>query len=304
MIRVLVTGSRGQVGAELVRRLDGRAEASAHNRTTLDLASPDAISRCLREERPQLILNAGAYTAVDRAETEIEAARAVNALAPGILAEEAKRLGALLVHFSTDYVFDGTKASPYVETDDPNPVNAYGRTKLEGEKAVEQAGCDWITLRTSWVYAPRGRNFLLTMLRLAATEPEVRVVDDQHGAPTSSLQIAEAVMGLLLGRDRGRAISASDLDRLRGAAGLYHATAQGETTWFGFAEAIFAERARRPGGRAIAAPRVIAIATKEYPTPARRPANSRLSNEKLARTFGLRLGDWRAGLPETMSALE
>ena len=303
MIRALVTGSRGQVGAELVRSLAGRAEVLAHDRTTLDLADPDAIRRRLRDERPRLILNAAAYTAVDRAETEVDAARAVNAVAPGILAAEAKHLGALLVHFSTDYVFDGRKASAYVETDAANPLGAYGLTKLEGERAVAQAGCDCITMRTSWVYAPRGRNFLLTMLRLAATQPEVRVVDDQHGAPTSNLQIARGVIGLLLGADRERPIAPADLERLRGACGLYHATAQGETTWFEFARAIFAERSRRPGP-AFTAPRVVPIATKDYPTPARRPANSRLSNEKLTRTFGVRFGDWRAGLREVMSAVE
>ena len=302
MIRALVTGARGQVGTELARTLAGRAEVAAHDRATLDLADTDNLVRRLREERPALILNAAAYTAVDRAESEPEAARAVNAVAPGVIADEAKSLGALLVHFSTDYVFDGTKPAPYVEADTPSPVSAYGRTKLEGEQAITQSGCDHVILRTSWVYGPRGQNFLLTMLKLGATRPELRIVDDQHGAPTSSRQLARAVVELLLGKDAEREITDADVDRVRGHGGMYHATAQGETTWFGFAQAIFAECARLPG-RAFTAPRLVAIPTREFPTPARRPANSRLSNDKLERTFGVRLGEWRDGLREVVSAL-
>jgi dTDP-4-dehydrorhamnose reductase len=302
VIRALVTGARGQVGAELARALAGRAEVAAHDRATLDLADRDQLVRRLREERPALILNAAAYTAVDRAEGEPQVARAVNAVAPGVIAEEAKRLGALLVHFSTDYVFDGTKPVPYVESDEPSPVSTYGRTKLEGEEAIARAGCDHLVLRTSWVYGPRGQNFLLTMLKLAATRPEIRVVDDQHGAPTSSRQLARAVIEVLLGNDAEREITAADIDRLRERSGVYHATARGETTWFGFAQAIFAEHARTPG-RAFTAPRVVAIPTSEYPTPARRPANSRLSNDKLERAFGVKLGPWRDGLREVLSAL-
>jgi dTDP-4-dehydrorhamnose reductase len=299
VIRALVTGARGQVGAALVRALEGRAEVVAHDHATLDLANPAAIASRVREARPHVILNAAAYTAVDRAETEVETARAVNAQAPGILAAEAKRAGALLVHFSTDYVFDGTKATPYVETDATLPLSVYGRTKLEGERAIVSTDCDHLTLRTSWVYAPYGRNFLLTMLRLGETQAEIRVVDDQHGAPTSGRQIADAVLALLSGAS-GKPVVAQDLERLRAASGLYHATAAGETTWFEFAQAIFAERAGRSGA---ALPRITAIPTKDYPTPARRPSNSRLSNEKLARTFGVRLTEWRVGLREAMSAL-
>ena len=303
MIRALVTGCRGQVGAELVRCLEGRADVVARDRAALDLADPDAIVRCVRDERPRLILNAGAYTAVDTAEGDLAAARAVNALAPGVLGAEARRAGALLVHFSTDYVFDGTKKTPYRETDPTNPVNAYGLTKLEGEAAIAASGCDHLVLRTSWVYGPRGKNFLLTMLRLGATQSEIRVVDDQRGAPTSSRQIARAVVDLVMGADCEREIAEADLGRLAAASGLYHASAAGETTWFEFARAIFAEHARRPG-RAFTIPRVVAIATREYPTPARRPANSVLSSAKLAETFGVRLADWREGLRETLSALE
>jgi dTDP-4-dehydrorhamnose reductase len=302
VIRALVTGCRGQVGADLVRALAGRAEVVAHDHATLDLAADEAIRRGVRDARPQVILNAAAYTNVDRAEAETDAAHAVNGVAPGILGEEAKRAGALLVHFSTDYVYDGTKPSPYVESDATHPINAYGRTKLAGEEAIARSGCDHLILRTSWVYAPHGRNFLLTMLRLAATHPEIRVVDDQHGAPTSSRQLADAVVALV-GGGADRPFEAGDLDRLRAGSGVYHATAAGACTWFGFAQAIFAERARRPGP-AFNSPRLVAITSADYPTPARRPANSLMSNEKLAAAFQVRLGEWREGLAEAMSALE
>jgi dTDP-4-dehydrorhamnose reductase len=300
VIRALVTGCRGQVGAEVVRALAGRAEVEAHDRASLDVADAAAVARRLREARPHVVVNAAAFTVVDRAESEVEAARRVNGVAPGVIGEEAKRQGALVVHFSTDYVFDGTKPAPYVESDPPNPINAYGLTKLEGERALAAAGCDHIVLRTSWVYAAHGRNFLLTMLRLAAERGEVRVVDDQHGAPTSARQIAAALVELLGAGHRDRPIEAPDLERVRAASGVYHATATGVISWFGFAQAIFAEQARAPG-RAFTAPRVVAIPTAEYPTPARRPLNSRLDCGKLARTFGVRISQWEDGLKETLS---
>jgi dTDP-4-dehydrorhamnose reductase len=302
VIRVLVTGARGQLGAELAREFAGRSEVIAHDRSSLDLERPGEIAARIREARPDVILNAAAYTAVDRAETEVDAARAVNAVAPAVLAAEAKRLGALLVHYSTDYVFDGTKKTPYVETDPTAPLNAYGRTKLEGEEAVAASGCDHAILRTSWVYAPHGRNFMLTMLRLAGTQKELRVVDDQRGAPTSSRQLARATLELLARNDRSRPIGPDDLERVRNASGVYHATAAGETTWFGFAQEIFDRWSRRPGN-VFVMPRVIAIASADYPTPARRPANSVLSNARLAETFGVRLPAWREGLDEALSAL-
>ena len=289
-MRVLVTGAGGQVGTEVARALAGRAEVIALDRAALDLADPAAIAARVREARPDAIVNAAAYTAVDKAESEVESARAVNAVAPGILGEAARRCGALVVHYSTDYVFDGTKAGAYVETDPVAPVNAYGRTKLEGEQALAASGCDHVILRTEWVYGPHGRNFMLTMLRLAETRDELRVVDDQRGAPTSSLQLGRLTAGLL-----------ADLDRLRSATGVYHATASGETTWCGFARAIFAERAAKAAGSRT--PRVLPIPSSEYPTPARRPANSVLSCEKLAAALGARIGDWREGLAEAMSAL-
>ena len=290
MIRVLVTGAGGQVGAEVARELAGHAEVVAHERATLDLARPDEIVGRIREARPDVIVNAAAYTAVDRAETDEELAHTVNAVAPGIIAGEAKRAGALLVHFSTDYVFDGTATRPYVETDAVNPLGAYGRTKLAGERAVEASGCAHVTLRTSWVYGARGKNFMLTMLRLAATHPELRVVNDQRGAPTSSAQLARLV---------GHIVERGDAVRERG--GLYHASAGGETTWFEFAREIFAIRARTQP--AFVAPRVVPITTAEYPLPARRPAYSVLSNAKLAAGLGAHITGWREGLEEALSGL-
>jgi len=202
----------------------------------------------------------------------------VNAVAPGVLAEEAKRAGALLVHYSTDYVFDGTKAAPYVEGDEPGPLNVYGASKLAGERAVAASGCRYLILRTSWVYGPRGGNFMLTMLRLAKERPELRVVDDQTGAPTSSLAIARATVQLLP----------------RGAAGLFHMTASGATTWCGFARAIL----QRAG---LATP-VVPIRTEDYPTPARRPRNSRLDCSRLRADFGVALASWEEQLAEVKSA--
>ena len=301
MIRVLLTGASGQVGADVARVLEGRAEVLAHDRATLDLADPRAIAQRVREARPALIVNAGAYTAVDRAEAQVEAARAVNARAPEVLAEEARRIGALLVHYSTDYVFDGTKTAPYVESDPPHPVNAYGLTKLEGERAIAASGCAHVILRTSWVYAPRGRNFQLTMLRLAGTQPEIRVVDDQRGAPTTSLELARATAALFTGA-ASRPLAPADIERVGASRGLYHAAAAGETTWFGFAQAIFEQWSARRGA-AFTPPRVVPIPTREYPTPARRPANSVLSCERLQRTFGVRLAPWRDGLAEAISAV-
>ena len=294
-MRVLVTGCRGQVGSEVVRALDGIAHVVPHDRATLDLEDAAAVARGVRDARPDVIVNAAAYTAVDQAESDEARAHAVNAVAPGVMAEEARKLGALLLHFSTDYVFDGTKPVPYVEDDPPAPLGAYGRTKLAGERAIAAAGGDHAILRTSWVYGPHGRNFMLTMLKLAATREELRIVDDQHGAPTSSLQLARLTRSLLAPEGR---LDRASLDRVRSRSGLYHATAAGTTTWFGFAQAIFASA---PPG--VPRPRLTPIPTKDYPTPARRPANSVLSNERLARAFGVRMDDWRAGLAESLSLL-
>jgi dTDP-4-dehydrorhamnose reductase len=287
-MRVLVTGAAGQVGGEVTRLLASHAQVAAYERATLDLEKPDDIRWCVRDAQPHVIVNAAAYTAVDRAEEEEARARAVNAVAPGILAEEAKRAGALLIHYSTDYVFDGTLDRAYVETDSTNPLSVYGRTKLEGENAITAAGGRHLILRTSWVYGPRGSNFMLTMLRLAAERETLRIVDDQRGAPTSSAQLARATAALL---EAGPETS-----------GVYHATASGVTTWFGFATAILDGRRRRVG-EGFRVPRLEPITTAQYPTPAKRPKNSLLSNAKLENVFGVRLGDWREALDEALEAL-
>jgi len=277
-LRILLTGRNGQVGWELERKLAPLGEVIATDRSTLDLADPDQIRRVVREAKPEVIVNAAAYTAVDKAESEPELAMRINGFAPGVLAEEAKRLGALLVHYSTDYVFDGEKATPYVEDDIPNPVNVYGQTKLDGERAIQAVGCRHLIVRTSWVYGARGKNFLLTILRLASEGRELRVVDDQVGAPTSSFAIAQATTELV------RA----------GARGLYHLCAAGAASWCMFARAILA----RAG---IEAP-VTAIRSEDYPTPARRPRNSRLDCTRLLEDHGLALAPWEEALSEVTFA--
>ena len=280
-MKLLVTGRNGQVGWELARALAPLGEITSCDRAQLDLSDPGRIVSVVLAARPDVIVNAAAYTTVDRAESEPELARAINATAPGILAEEARRSGALLVHYSTDYVFDGAKPVPYTEDDAANPLNVYGRTKLEGERAVRDSGCRHLIFRTAWVYGPRGRNFLLTMLRLAKEGAELRVVDDQIGAPTSSAAIAEA--------------TARVLSQAPEASGLYHLTAAGQTSWCGFAGAIM----KKAGLRVKTTP----IPSSEYPTPARRPLNSVLSNEKLKRTFGFSPRAWEALLAECIEEL-
>lgn len=284
--RILVTGVGGQVGFELARSLQGLGRVVAVDRATLDLADPDRIRSVVRDVRPALIVNPAAYTAVDQAECDEEAAMRINATAPGILAEEAKALGAALIHYSTDYVFDGAKASPYLETDTPAPQNVYGRSKLMGERAIAAVGAAAIVLRTSWVYGARGRNFLLTMLRLAAERPELKIVADQVGAPTWANTIAAMTAHVA-----AQAFATDDADAWWASrSGVYHLTAGGETSWHGFASAIV-ERANL-----ASRPSIVPIPSSEYPTPAKRPENSRLSNDKLARTFGLVAPDWRDAL--------
>jgi len=287
------------VGTEVTRELAGRAQMTACDRASLDLALKDDIAPRVREARPDVIVNCAAYTAVDRAESEPHTARAVNAIAPGVLGEEAKRAGALLVHFSTDYVFDGMKRAAYTEDDPTHPLGVYGRTKLEGERAIEQSGCRHLILRTSWVFGPHGGNFMLTMLKLGSTREELRIVDDQHGAPTSSRALATLV-GELLGGGAD-ALTRARVDEVAERSGIYHASAAGETTWFGFATAIFEEARKQK--RSARTPRLVPIPTREYPTPAKRPANSVLSSARLNATFGLSIPDWRRGLEQVVSVL-
>jgi dTDP-4-dehydrorhamnose reductase len=288
-MRILLTGTNGQVGHELARALAPLGEVHGFGRGALDLADADALHKACRSVKPGLIVNAAAYTAVDRAEAEPALAQAINGRAPGILAEEAKRLGAVLVHYSTDYVFDGTRRRPYRESDPTAPLNQYGHSKLAGERAIAQVGCRHLVFRTTWVYGPRGRNFLLTMLALAATREELRVVDDQRGAPTSSLFLGEAT---------ARAIRS--IPRTGVESGIYHLSATGETTWAGFASAIFERAARRPGFRA---PRVIPIASADYPTPARRPAYSVLAHARFRQAFGFAPTRWESQLDECFARL-
>jgi dTDP-4-dehydrorhamnose reductase len=278
-MRILLTGRNGQVGWELERAFASFGDVVAFDRQNLDLANPDQIVSRVRDTRPDVILNAAAYTAVDQAEQEPELAMAINGSAPGILADQAKRLGALLVHYSTDYVFDGKKASPYTEDDTPNPINIYGKSKLAGERAVRESGCRHLIFRTAWVYSDRGRNFLLSILRLAKEKPELRVVDDQHGAPTWARDIARASLKILEDASQPE--------------GTYHLTAAGDTTWCGFATNIVARR----GFLA----RVVPIKSSEYPMPAARPANSLLSGARLHRVFGFSLREWRMGLDECLA---
>lgn len=280
-MKILLTGPSGQVGAALLETLPAIGEVIAAGRRDLDLCKKESIAKAVAAARPDVIVNAAAYTAVDQAEREEALAMAVNRDGPAMLAEEAARRGALLVHFSTDYVFDGEKPSPYVESDATDPLNAYGRSKLAGEQAIQRSGCRHLIFRTSWVYSHSGKNFLLTMLRLAREKKELRVVDDQHGAPTSSRMLADAVP---------RAISAVLRDSSLG--GLYHMSAQGSTTWCGFARAIVGDRVK-----------VLPISSSEYPTPARRPRNSVLDNSKLGKSFGLRLPSWQAGLERVLGTL-
>jgi dTDP-4-dehydrorhamnose reductase len=292
-MRILVTGGAGQVGWELRRTLAVFGEVIAPPRDILDLASTDSIVAAVRGARPDLIVNAAAYTAVDKAESESGLAMKINGDAPRILAEEAALRNVALIHYSTDYVFDGRKAGPYREDDEAAPINVYGRTKLAGEQGVMAAQAAHLIFRTSWVYGSRGRNFLLTMLRLGGERKELKVVDDQFGAPTSARLIAEATAGTIAKNYSGASL---DIDGFRERGGLYHLTAAGRTTWHGFAQAILLGRA----GMA----KVLPIPTSAYPTPARRPQNSVLDNSKLEKQFGFSLPDWKTGLTLCLEELE
>ncbi len=297
-LRILITGATGQVGWQLQRTLAPLGEVTALTRTELDLADPDATAKFIRDFSPDIVANAAAYTAVDKAESEPELAQVVNATSPGRIAAELARTGGLLVHFSTDYVFDGTKPGPYTEDDSTGPLNVYGRTKLAGEQAIGASGCAHIILRTSWVYDIRGKNFLRTVLRLARAKKELTMVADQHGTPTWARAIAESTAQITARCAQRRDVSGW------GHSGTYHLTASGQTTWAGFAEQIleqFRSLAEWPAdtgewGSPLLAERVIPITTAQFPTPARRPQNSVLSNAKLQATFGLQLPDWRTQL--------
>jgi dTDP-4-dehydrorhamnose reductase len=289
--RILLIGPSGQVGWELLRCIQPLGEVISASRTPskllqsqiVDLADPDSIRHVIREVKPAIVLNAAAYTAVDKAEEESELAYKINGTAPGILAEECLRLKALLVHYSTDYVFDGNQTQPYIELDTKNPLGVYGASKLAGEQAIANQGGQYLILRTAWVYGLRGKNFLLTIQRRAKTRSELSIVDDQIGAPTWSRMIAQATAHIMA--QLYSPLYQLDIEEL---SGIYHLTCAGQTSWYEFAKAIIVESEKQP--------RVLPITSRYYPTPASRPAHSVLSNKKLAKTFGVTLPVWNKAL--------
>ncbi len=300
MSKILLFGSTGQIGRELVRVLPPLGDLHIVDRTQCDLTQPRGLLNVMNVVRPTIVINAAAYTAVDKAETEQKVAMRVNAEAPGVMAEEARRQGALYVHYSSDYVFDGRKEGAYVEHDPVNPLSVYGRSKLAGERAVQQAGGDYLILRTSWIYAAHGRNFLRTMLRLAAEGTQIRVVADQFGAPTSARLVAESTAMILRQDIARRRLNCFE-------SGLFHLTAAGATSWHGFASAIVAAASAPPApGVSSAAPPcrdVLPITTADYPLPAPRPANSRLNCARLAQRYGLRRQHWHVGMQLCLAEL-
>ena len=280
-MKILLTGTSGQLGYELERSLQGIGEVVALDRSRMDLLDLDQVRDAIRAVKPALIVNPAAYTAVDKAESEPELAMRINAEAPAVMAQEAARLGAAMVHYSTDYVFDGAKNGPYLEDDATGPLNVYGRSKLAGEQAIIAAGIPHLILRTSWVYGMRGKNFLLTMLRLARERDELRIVDDQFGAPTWSRTIADST-ALILAQAR-----AGQAGWWEQHSGVYHLSSQGRTTWFGFTQAILAA--------AQIECRLIPITSEQYPVPAARPNNSVLCSDRLQASF-CNLPDWKDAL--------
>ena len=280
MLKILVPGRNGQVGWELLTALEPLGTVIGLDRSGMDLASPDSIRRAIRDAKPDVIINAAAYNHVDRAESEPDLAMQVNGVAPGIMAEEAKRLGAILIHYSTDYVFDGELGRPYSEEDAPNPLNAYGRTKLAGERAIESVGGQYLILRSSWVYSARGSNFVLTVLRLAREKPELAMVNDQFGSPTWARWLAQATAELLRKREL-----------ISRHSGVYHLTASGHASRYEFAKAIIdimKEVSGIPSGWAS----VKAIGSDAYPLPAMRPRNPVISKDKIKRVFGIEMPRW------------
>ena len=296
--RVLIVGNAGQLGRELEKIFTGYGAIVGVDRESVDLADAEKTRELVRRTAPDIILNAAAYTAVDRAESERDLAYAINEQAPRVLAEEAHRHDAIFVHYSTDYIFDGgksePKSTPWIESDTPNPLNVYGASKLAGEQAVEGAGGKFLIFRTSWVYGPHGNNFLLTMLRLARERDRLSIVDDQIGGPTTSIELARATHSIVTG------ILAGSFGAPEDWTGLYHMTCGGSVSWFGFAQAIFARAAAL---LALKPPTLTPIATKDYPTPAARPRYSVLSNAKLHARFNVALLPWESALEETLQAL-
>lgn len=288
--RVLLFGGTGQIGWELANRLKPLGTVLTPGRSAADLSDAASVLRCIDDAKPSLIINAAAYTAVDAAEQNQGLATVINATAPGVMAEAAKRLGVPLIHYSTDYVFDGRPVAekggglrPYRETDLPNPVNFYGQSKLDGDRAIQAVASAYLILRTGWVYSTRGQNFLLTIRRLAAEREELRVVDDQIGSPTPALAIAAATVDILK----------ADPSTIGEASGCYHLSAAGSTSWYGFARAIL-ESGGADSAQKLA--RLIGIPSRDYPTLAARPLYSVLDNSAVQASFGITMEDWRRGL--------
>ena len=295
MTPILLFGANGQVGWQLQRALSPLGTVTAVDHAECDLANPDAICSLIGSITPKIIVNAAAYTAVDKAESDPELAHAINAVAPGVMAGEARRLGSLLVHYSTDYVFDGTKTEPYVESDATNPQSVYGRTKRDGEDAVLAAAGRALIFRTSWVFGARGHNFVKTILRLASEGRPLRIVDDQIGAPTPAALISDVTGQILAATRRGSQIE---------DARIYHLAAANPLSWCGFAQEILRLAGATPGFSGLPQPESVAgIATSEYPLPAKRPANSRLDCSQLESEFGLELPDWRPFLGRMLQLL-
>jgi dTDP-4-dehydrorhamnose reductase len=302
--KILLIGKLGQIGFDLEKQLALRENLVAVGRSELNLCDAAQIRDSIERLKPDIVINAAGYTSVDSAEREPARANAVNAVAPSVLAKQLKTTGGFLVHYSTDYVFDGRNTTPYLESDLPNPLNAYGRSMLEGEEAIRQTGVDHLILRTGWVYANRGRNFLLTILRLATQREESRIVNDQFGAPTSSSAVAAATVAALEKVFPLNSGSRSNIE----LAGTYHVTARGQTTWYEFARAIIdAAKKSNPRpewlesatqGQPLKVRTILPISTADYPTPARRPAYSVLSNDQLKAKLGIELPHWKAQLDE------
>lgn len=296
--RILLTGKNGQVGFELQRTLAVLGEIVAVDQQDCDLADPAAIRRLLKETAPDIVVNPAAYTAVDKAESQPELAQAINGVAPGVLGEEMQKRGGLVIHYSTDYVFDGSKEGAYIEDDTPNPQSVYGRSKRAGELALQQSGARYLVFRTSWVFGAHGGNFAKTMLRLAAERDSLSVVADQYGAPTSAALLADVTAQVL-----GRYLCHLRLPTNDFPFGLYHLVADGVTSWHGYAQTVL--RAAQDAGRPlrVTAAQVKAITTAEYPVPAPRPANSCLDTTRLRQAFGLRLPPWQDGLTHVLQQI-